>query len=179
MEQSQEYIQAFEKTKEHKLDVMCGNNNIQSITCGDEFVVMLLADNSIIISPCPSFLETSFIPEQIDKNVISISCGVSHITALLTNSKKLYIRMLSLVTLSRKENDFFDYKKVGYNYRMPSVNAALGIGQIDELENFIKSRNYLYRIYKKLFKGSDIKIFKEPKFCRSNYWLQIVFIKKN
>ena len=87
--------------------------------------------------------------------------------------------MLSLVTLSRKENDFFDYKKVGYNYRMPSVNAALGIGQIDELENFIKSRNYLYRIYKKLFKGSDIKIFKEPKFCRSNYWLQIVFIKKN
>ena len=99
--------------------------------------------------------------------------------ALLTNSKKLYIRMLSLVTLSRKKNDFFDYKKVGYNYRMPSVNAALGIGQIDQLENFIKSRNYLYRIYKKLFKGSDIKIFKEPKFCRSNYWLQIVFIKKN
>jgi perosamine synthetase len=99
--------------------------------------------------------------------------------ALLTNSKKIYKKMLSLVTLSRKENDFFDYKKVGYNYRMPSINAALGIGQIDELENFIKSRHYLHKIYKKLFKESDIKIFKEPKYCRSNYWLQVIFIKKN
>ena len=99
--------------------------------------------------------------------------------ALLTNSKKIYKKMLSLVTLSRKDNDFFDYKKVGYNYRMPSINAALGIGQINELENFIKSRNYLHKIYKKLFKDSDIQIFKEPKYCRSNYWLQIIFVKKN
>ena len=85
MEQSQIYIDAFEKTKKHNLDAIC-KNNIISITCGDEFVVMLLTDNSIIISPCPSFLETSFIPEQIDKNVVSISCGVSHISALLSNS---------------------------------------------------------------------------------------------
>jgi perosamine synthetase len=99
--------------------------------------------------------------------------------ALLTNSKKTYELMLSQVTLSRKKRDLNNYKKVGYNYRMPSINAALGIGQLNNLKKFIKERIFLFKIYARTFKNSQIKIFQQPKNCRSNYWLQLLFLDKN
>lgn len=96
--------------------------------------------------------------------------------ALLTNSKKMYKKMLSLVTLSRKKNDFSDYNEVGYNYRMPSINAALGLGQLKNIRKFLHMRRFLYKKYSNLFAKSKIKIFKEPKYCKSNYWLQVLFL---
>jgi len=98
--------------------------------------------------------------------------------ALLTNSKKTYESMLSLVTLSRKKNDFQDYKNVGYNYRMPSLNAALGIAQLNNINNYIKKKHFLFRAYSHIFRKSQIKIFSQPKHCRSNYWLHNIFLDK-
>jgi perosamine synthetase len=87
--------------------------------------------------------------------------------------------MLSQVTLARKKGDFNNYKKVGYNYRMPSINAALGIGQLNNLKKFIKEKIFLFKIYKRMFKDSEIKIFKQPKNCKSNYWVQLLFLDRN
>jgi len=99
--------------------------------------------------------------------------------ALLTNSKKTYELMLSQVTLARKKRDFNNYNKVGYNYRMPSINAALGIGQLNNLKKFIKEKIFLSKIYSRMFKDSKTKIFKQPKNCRSNYWVQLLFLDRN
>ena len=59
---------------------------ITAIECGSDFTITLLTNKDILISPQLKHLETSFIPEQINKNVESISCGISHVAALLTDS---------------------------------------------------------------------------------------------
>jgi len=59
---------------------------IAVIECGSDFTLTLLTNKDISISPQLKHLETSFIPEQINKNVKEISCGISHAAALLTDS---------------------------------------------------------------------------------------------
>ena len=65
--------------------------------------------------------------------------------ALLTNKKSFAIRAKKLSTINKKENKWnYDYAGVGYNYRMPSLNAALGCSQLKKLKSFlIKKENYI------------------------------------
>src|SRR5574344_1131308 len=66
----------------------------------------------------------------------------------------------------------FKHDHIGYNYRMPNINAALGCAQLENLENFIASKRKTAYEYAEFFKNvSDIKFFSEPENCRSNYWL--------
>jgi len=65
----------------------------------------------------------------------------------------------------------FIHDKIGFNYRMPNINAALGCAQIQKIENFIAQKRNLALQYEELFKKSSLVFFVEPKNCRSNYWL--------
>lgn len=99
--------------------------------------------------------------------------------AVLTNYKNIYKRVLDLSTLGKKKNSIFDYRFVGYNYRMASLNAALALSQIRNLKKVIKIKRSIYEIYNKGFK--DLKychIVKEPNYSKSNYWQNAVFLKK-
>ena len=66
---------------------------------------------------------------------------------------------------------------IGYNYRMPNINAALLIAQLENLENFIHNKRNLARRYKAFFNGSKYIFFQEPKNCKSNYWLNSIILK--
>lgn len=65
----------------------------------------------------------------------------------------------------------FVHDEVGYNYRMPNLNAALGYAQLEQLPAFIASKRVLAERYIEFFKGGDIQPIVEPDDCRSNYWL--------
>lgn len=65
----------------------------------------------------------------------------------------------------------FVHDEVGYNYRMPNLNAALGCAQLEQLPAFLKSKRVLAERYIEFFKGSDLQPIIEPEGCRSNYWL--------
>ena len=65
----------------------------------------------------------------------------------------------------------FVHDEVGYNYRMPNLNAALGCAQLEQLSAFIASKRVLAERYIEFFKGGDIQPIVEPDGCRSNYWL--------
>lgn len=65
----------------------------------------------------------------------------------------------------------FVHDEVGYNYRMPNLNAALGCAQLEQLQAFIASKRVLAERYIEFFKGGDIQPIVEPDDCRSNYWL--------
>ncbi len=65
----------------------------------------------------------------------------------------------------------FVHDEVGYNYRMPNLNAALGCAQLEQLPAFIASKRVLAERYIEFFKGGDIQPIVEPDDCRSNYWL--------
>ena len=67
---------------------------------------------------------------------------------------------------------------VGYNYRMPNINAALGCAQLEELPEFIIKKRALAEKYKKVFEGNEIvDFFTEPDFAKSNYLFNALILK--
>lgn len=72
----------------------------------------------------------------------------------------------------------FVHDHIGYNYRMPNINAALGCAQLENIERYVENKRETARIYADFFKDMpDITFFTEPEDCRSNYWLNVVMLK--
>ena len=72
----------------------------------------------------------------------------------------------------------FVHDHIGYNYRMPNINAALGCAQMEHLEEFVLNKRETAAQYAEFFKNmDDIEFFVEPEDCRSNYWLNAVILK--
>lgn len=72
----------------------------------------------------------------------------------------------------------FVHDHVGYNYRMPNINAALGCAQMENLEKYVESKRKIAEEYNAFFADCpDITFFTEPEHCRSNYWLNVVLLK--
>lgn len=72
----------------------------------------------------------------------------------------------------------FVHDHIGYNYRMPNINAALGCAQMEQLDDFLKNKRETAEHYKRFFHTyPDIEFFTEPEDCKSNYWLNAVVLK--
>ena len=72
----------------------------------------------------------------------------------------------------------FRHDHIGYNYRMPNINAALGCAQLEHIEEYVASKRETAKAYEEFFKDiPDIEFFIEPKNTRSNYWLNAVVLK--
>ena len=101
--------------------------------------------------------------------------------AILTNDSDLAGHAKHLTTTAKLPHAWeFRHDEVAYNYRMPNINAALGLAQLEQLPLFIDSKKRLFEAYDEAF--SDVKgvrLFVEPKGCRSNYWLQTILLDKN
>ena len=98
--------------------------------------------------------------------------------AILTNCSKLADKARHITTTAKVDHTWkYVHDEVGYNYRMPNINAALGCGQIENLDKIINSKRKLFYMYKKAFnKFEDISIFCEPEDCKSNYWLNTIIL---
>lgn len=72
----------------------------------------------------------------------------------------------------------FRHDSVGYNYRMPNINAALGCAQLENLDRYIADKRQTAAEYQEFFRDADgIEFFTEPEDCFSNYWLNAVILK--
>jgi len=72
----------------------------------------------------------------------------------------------------------FRHDHIGYNYRMPNINAALGCAQLEHIEEYVASKRETAKAYEEFFKDiPEIDFFVEPKDTRSNYWLNVVILK--
>lgn len=72
----------------------------------------------------------------------------------------------------------FVHDHIGYNYRLPNINAALGCAQMEQLESFIANKRETARHYQAFFeKLPEIDFFTEPLHSRSNYWLNVILFK--
>lgn len=72
----------------------------------------------------------------------------------------------------------FVHDHIGYNYRLPNINAALGCAQMEQLEGFIANKRETARHYQAFFeKLPEIDFFTEPLHSRSNYWLNVILLK--
>lgn len=71
----------------------------------------------------------------------------------------------------------FRHDHIGYNYRMPNINAALGCAQLEHLDEFIADKRKTAAAYAEYFKNVDgIEFFTEPENSFSNYWLNVVIL---
>ena len=72
----------------------------------------------------------------------------------------------------------FRHDHIGYNYRMPNINAALGCAQLEHIEEYVASKRETAKAYEEFFKDiPEIEFFTEPQDTRSNYWLNVIILK--
>jgi dTDP-4-amino-4,6-dideoxygalactose transaminase len=98
--------------------------------------------------------------------------------AILTNNTEL-ARRAKHITTTAKLSHLWEYRhdEIGYNYRMPNINAALGCAQIEKLSEIIASKRKLYQKYNDAFLSvQGVNIVKEPSSSTSNYWLQTLIL---
>jgi aminotransferase in exopolysaccharide biosynthesis len=98
--------------------------------------------------------------------------------AILTNSLELARKAKHLSTTAKISHKWaFQHDEIGYNYRMPNINAALGCAQLEDLILKLEIKEKLFSEYKFQFsKIEGISIFEEPNDCKSNYWLQTIML---
>ena len=71
----------------------------------------------------------------------------------------------------------FVHDEVGYNYRMPNINAAVGCAQMESLPKYLDNKRETATLYKEFFNELKITFLAEPEGCRSNYWLNAIILK--
>ena len=97
---------------------------------------------------------------------------------IITNNKVLAKKAKHLTTTAKVPHKWdFNHDMIGYNYRMPNINAALLIAQLEKLNSFIINKRNLAIKYKVFSNMNDYNFFKEPKNCKSNYWLNSIILK--
>lgn len=96
---------------------------------------------------------------------------------LLFNDPELGAYAKHLTTQAKVPHRWeFIHDHIGYNYRMPNINAALGCAQMENIERYVENKRETAAIYKQFFANSGIGFFAEPKGCHSNYWLNAVLL---
>ena len=101
--------------------------------------------------------------------------------AILTNDETLARRAKHLTTTAKLAHKWeYRHDEVGYNYRMPNLNAALGCAQLEQLPELLRLKRTLYLRYAAALDDmAGVTLVKEPMNCRSNYWLQAILLDEN
>lgn len=98
--------------------------------------------------------------------------------ALLTNDASLARRAKHLTTTAKIAHPWeYRHDEVGYNYRMPNLNAALGCAQLEQMPVMLAAKRELFRRYQAAFAPvAGVTLMAEPEDCVSNYWLQTLIL---
>ncbi len=98
--------------------------------------------------------------------------------AILTNDAEL-ARYAKHLTTTAKLQHAWEYRhdEIGYNYRLPNLNAALGCAQLEQLPTILTAKRELFRRYQMAFASvRGVKLMVAPEHCQSNYWLQTLLL---
>jgi aminotransferase in exopolysaccharide biosynthesis len=92
---------------------------------------------------------------------------------LITDNEEIARRAKHLSTTAKRNHPYeYYHDELGFNYRMPNINAALGLAQISKLDKFVETKRKLAQIYRSFFQDLEgVEFVEEPPGGRSNYWL--------
>ncbi len=101
--------------------------------------------------------------------------------AILTNNEKIAKRAKHITTTAKIPHAYlYQHDEIGFNYRMPNINAAMGCAQLEKLSYFLKVKRALSENYQEKFSEiSAVRFMSEPPFAKSNYWLNAIFVEEN
>lgn len=106
----------------------------------------------------------------------TVTCGGGG--ALITNDDAIGLRAKHVSTTAKRPHPYeFFHDEIGYNYRMPNLNAALACAQLEQLEEILRAKRVLAEKYMEFFEGSSIVFKKELEGTTSNYWLNTIQLK--
>jgi len=99
--------------------------------------------------------------------------------AILTDDAELASHAKHLTTTAKLPHAWeYRHDEIGYNYRMPNINAALGCAQLEQLPAMLSEKRELYQRYHSALSSiRGISIMAEPEQCQSNYWLQTLVLQ--
>ncbi len=98
--------------------------------------------------------------------------------AVITNDKSIAAHAKHITTTARLPHRWsFTHDEIGYNYRMPNINAALGCAQLEQLPAWLDRKRALAAMYSNAISSvSGVHMMVEPSYARSNYWLNILLL---
>lgn len=94
---------------------------------------------------------------------------------IVTDDDALAKRAKHITTTAKIPHKWeFVHDEVGFNYRLPNLNAALLVAQLEQINGFLENKRALANQYEDFFASLDMTFIKEPKNARSNYWLNAI-----
>jgi aminotransferase in exopolysaccharide biosynthesis len=97
---------------------------------------------------------------------------------IVTDDENLAKRAKHITTTAKIPHPYeYVHDEIAYNYRLPNINAALLVAQMENLDKFLDSKRQLSKIYEEFFSTKEIDFIFEPRNSNSNYWLQAVLLK--
>ena len=98
--------------------------------------------------------------------------------AILTNDDDLAAEARHLTTTAKLPHKWeYRHDRVGFNYRLPNINAAMGCAQLEQLPGFLDHKRKLAKAYETAFAEIEgVRFFTEPDFATSNYWLNTLLL---
>lgn len=106
----------------------------------------------------------------------TVTCGGGGV--IITNDEQLGKLGKHLTTQAKVPHRWdFVHDHIGYNYRLPNLNAAMACAQMEQIESFIENKRKLSAAYEDFFETSALTFVKEPANSRSNYWLNAILVK--
>lgn len=98
--------------------------------------------------------------------------------AIITDDEDLAKRAKHITTTAKKPHKWeYVHDEIGYNYRMPNLNAALACAQLEQLGQYLENKRELARHYRNFFSSHDIESMNEIESAKSNYWLNAICLK--
>lgn len=97
---------------------------------------------------------------------------------IITDDKDLAKRAKHITTTAKQPHPYeFIHDEIGYNYRLPNINAALGCAQLESLPRLLESKRSIASAYAEFFSASNINFVQEPDQAKSNYWLNALILE--
>ncbi len=98
--------------------------------------------------------------------------------AITTANETLAKKAKHLTTTAKIPHKYkYEHDSIGYNYRMPNLNAALLVAQLEQLPLFLEKKRALAQQYRDFFKAQSLTFITEPKNATSNYWLMALLLE--
>lgn len=89
---------------------------------------------------------------------------------IVSNDEECLKHAKHLSTQAKSDELNFMHDEIGYNYRMTNLQAAMGLAQLEQLEDFIQTKEENYQIYKNKFRKSNFELLEVRRDIRSNRW---------
>ena len=158
----------------------------------DELVEICQARNIRLIEDASESLGTKYIEGKYAQNhtgtVGELGCisfnGNKIITTggggmILTDDEMLARKAQYLSTQAKDDNISYIHNSIGYNFRLTNLQAALGVAQLEQLEQFLKRKVKMHNLYSKLLKRIEgLSLYEAPSYSSNNHWLNILKISK-